>query len=447
MRAYLRRHRRVVVPLASVLVAAGAVLFILSMLVFAGPSRVLQILAAGLIAGGGVALHTLSAEPDSRRARRREDFDTLLAVFFTFGSLGPLIMMVIGGQSATLPSGLLAVVVSGLIAVGWASAFTFRAVWLIPVVVAAQVVLPSKIFEYAGEAGLLNDPLDLPVRTRLGLLATLSISCVVVGFVLVARLAGRIERGRARAEAELATAAEIHRQLVPDFTRELHGWSVAGRAIPSETMGGDLLAVFERPDGFDAVVADVTGHGVRAGVVMALVKGVFAAELTRDVPLHDAADAINRAVCALTDDGTFVTAALLRVHPGGRVELVNAGHPPVFCLRAGAPTARGESTGLPLGVMPGETYACRGFDLAPGDRLVAYSDGITEAMDQSGGMLGVDAVGRAVEPLRDPAPDALFDLARAHAGGEGPADDQTVLELRRVTPDQASPDQASPVGG
>ena len=416
-------------PAAYALLCVAIVLFLLTMLVIAGPTQPYQIAGEALLAIGAIWLIQLSSV-STPRAASGESVLAMLTVFFTFATLGPLIIMVFGGDEAGIVSGLVAAGVSGLISAGWAGAFAFRALWLLPLVVAFQIFVPERLFAWLDGLGALDNFGDLELRVRKGVLAKVSVICVEIGNAIFLRLVGGVERGRARAEAQLATAAAIHGQIVPEIDAERGGAHVVGRSEPSSTMGGDFIDLIDHGDGrFDFVLGDVSGHGVRAGVLMALAKGATRAVLDGANAVEEAAARLNDTLCDATDDGTFVTAVLMRLEEqAGRLVLsvVNAGHPPP--VRLGAHAGRLEPGQLPLGVMRGERYEAQRVELSPGEVLVIHSDGIPEAGADIGRVLGLAAVDRACARIGGSDAralvDGLFALARAHAS---PDDDMSVL--------------------
>ncbi|MEL6328946.1 MAG: PP2C family protein-serine/threonine phosphatase [Planctomycetota bacterium] len=415
------------------LVVAAVILFTGATFLLAASDRPLAIVAVAAIAGVGVALILLSLPRSRGVASRSGQISDLLSVFFTFGALGPLIMMTLTSGTANFLIGLIGVAVSGGIATLWATAFIFRVYWLIPVAVIATAFGPPPVFEAAWHVGLAENFWGLSERLRIGILGLESVFSLVIGYALMVRFIVRVEREAARSQAELETASRIHAQLVPRIDQDPGPWRVRAISLPSSVMGGDLVDLIERADGgADLVLADVTGHGVRAGVVMALVKGVVAAELAHDAPLARAADRINRALTRLLDDGTFATAVVARLPADATdpIEILVAGHPPPVIKRAESaeiPDGRIAAHGLPWGVSAGETYATTSVTLAPGDALALYSDGLSEAAPPDGPMLGLAGVERAVAQAPDAPglPETLLEAASTHASGTI-ADDRSV---------------------
>ncbi|MEO0632287.1 MAG: PP2C family protein-serine/threonine phosphatase, partial [Planctomycetota bacterium] len=176
-----------------------------------------------------------------------------------------------------------------------------------------------------------------------------------------------------------------------------------GRAVglseASNSMGGDLIDVVDHGASADVILADVSGHGVRAGVVMAMLKTAFRGAATGDRSPGDVAAAVNEAMVALTAEDVFATAWLLRMTTDGCVECVGCGHPPVFRIGRDGATSQIASESMPLGVV-GETdfESCR-IELGPGERLVLFSDGLTEARFPNGEMIGIEGLERLIRGI------------------------------------------------
>jgi len=207
-------------------------------------------------------------------------------------------------------------------------------------------------------------------------------------------------------------------------------------------VGGDFYDVVVRDDGSVAVlIGDVCGRGVDAAALTGMARHTLAALLQEKVP---PARALGRLNARLRLDGSwrFVTAAvgLLRATVDGvAVEWTSAGHPPPLVLRHGAAARPGRGGGVLLGVLAQPRFGRSRLRLAPGDTLVAYTDGLTESRDTGGRMFEDAELWAVLHRLRDAPVDLLVDeLSRASAGfGTTGADDIAVLAVRAKEPDDA----------
>jgi serine phosphatase RsbU (regulator of sigma subunit) len=230
-------------------------------------------------------------------------------------------------------------------------------------------------------------------------------------------------------------AGQIHRTLAPAIDARAGEFDFCGDSNPSGVMGGDLLDLVARGEGWLCYLADVSGHGVAAGVVMGVVKSAARTWLATGV--RDGGDgmlpSLNRVLLALLPPENYVTFAALRSLPGGTLRFAAAGHPPLLHFHAadGAVT-RHEMENFPLGLFPAVDFAAGQFTCAPGDTLALFTDGLTDVFDGHGrefGLEGLEAALAAAGRLPLPqARDAIVAAARAF----GPqSDDQTLLLLRR----------------
>lgn len=359
-----------------------------------------------------------------------------LGIALMFGSMGPMI-----GLLQTPASGWAMAVVlmalAGALATGWAFMFQRRGWWFL-------LLVPLILFPIFGIPPIMRLIWEWPVM-RLGhgmseiarrvVLLVMAMSGVSLGFTLIVRYIARVERAGARARAELGLAAQIHASLVPAVDVAWGRVRVVGTSEASGAMGGDLIDVIAAEDRLDVFLADVSGHGVRAGVVMGMLKAMLRTAMREGGDPSSHMATVNGVLADLTEPSMFATAVWVRLERGDGVvrgSVVVAGHPPVLRLdaRGGAwGQIGGES--LPLGVLAGETFVATPVELGDGDALVLYTDGLTEAADGRGRQLGIDGlaglVGRV--PLADPER-ARAELLRAVRAGRRSEDDQTLVVVR-----------------
>lgn len=245
-----------------------------------------------------------------------------------------------------------------------------------------------------------------------------------------------------RAEAlqrELDLAARIQRSLFPRGPYAIAGFDIFGRCEPAAWVGGDSFEIAPRPGGgLWAAVLDVSGHGISAALLMASTRAALKALIGSDDRPSEVAAALNALVQSEAGDtGMFLTGALARVDADGSARFCSLGHPPALVRRSGGSLQRFGEGGPPAGVVEGVAYAEDVTRLLPGDALLLFTDGLTEADGGSGefGDAGVAASFQR-EPERG-AEQAAQDLFRAvydHLRGQTVRDDVTVLVVcREVT--------------
>lgn len=347
------------------------------------------------------------------------------AVFCIFAPLMTLFTAPLGAGWSPLPVAFWSAVSGGL-AIAWAWCFTHGRPRYLAIVVPAQI--GAIVWMGSGWPSL------LAIRTPgPSLYAFFVIASVVLGYVaFIWFIQGEGARAL-RLQTEMRLAQRIHDHLVPAISARLGAFEIEGRSFASGAMGGDLIDCVERDGGAHLCLADVSGHGVRAGVLMAALKAAYRAALRDDPSPSDAARAISDVLDQLREPDMFATLAAVRLD-GGRASCALAGHLPLIVVRAATGEAqRIDNHSLPAGIDPDDDIPDQPIQLAPGDLLALYSDGLTEAVTPSGAQLGIDAlqaiiIAHARRPLAD-AVDAILDDVSARTTSD---DDQTLLLIRRT---------------
>ncbi len=220
-------------------------------------------------------------------------------------------------------------------------------------------------------------------------------------------------------------AAQIQRRLLPQAAPQIDGYELAGACLPAQDVAGDLYDWVASDGAIDITVADVMGKGVGAALVMAVVRTALRSSPPTVGPaarVQKAADSVS-----LGDDGLFVTLFHARLDTGsGRLRYVDAGHGYCAIRRASGELVHLSSRSLPLGVRDDEVYYEGTAELAPGDSLIMYSDGLVERDERT-----ADLSDFAHE--LDESPDAAESVRRLMNWMHGRAtDDVTVVVLRRL---------------
>jgi hypothetical protein len=233
-------------------------------------------------------------------------------------------------------------------------------------------------------------------------------------------------------EDELSAAHDVQRRLMPTERGSLMGWRWRLHSEPGRFVAGDIVAAGEGPDGPWAFLGDVAGKGAAAGMLMASVQAHLASDLARGCPLVEAIGRVNDYVRKHRAGSEFATLFAVKLAADGtHAEVVDAGHGLVARAGTGRP---GEQLhcegGPPLGVAD-FPYERSIVQLAPGDRLVLFSDGVNEQRSAAGEELGIE---RALATLQSGADveldvESMIGTLRAHAAGVPFADDVSVIGL------------------
>ena len=263
---------------------------------------------------------------------------------------------------------------------------------------------------------------------------------LAIGFVLVNLLVLLEVADRLSLKNDLEVAREIQLAMLPQRTHAIRGIEAAGRTRPANTVGGDCYDILRLPDGrLLLMLGDVSGKGSPAALLMALAIAMLRTLAAEDLPLVGLMERLNRLVYEQTPGSRFITMFVAAIEPATwTLTYINAGQtPPLLRRRTGAiePLTTG---GIALGMFDRATYEAAELTLGPGDLLVAYSDGVTEAESPAGVPFDEAGLRYLLETHHD---DGLDDLGEAivaavvaHADSARLADDLTVLAARRLPP-------------
>jgi serine phosphatase RsbU (regulator of sigma subunit) len=367
----------------------------------------------------------VSMPPRSRTA-------LFLTVFCLFGSFGFLNDIMSGGRHSALH-----IIFDATFSGGWAALFVaalarysgnpWRLVLLWTVVGTALSLVLARSFADLPAVELAARP----VRLNIDGMATMT--AVVIGYASFAALLRREGTRFLRVRTEMDLARDIHRSLAPALRGEAGAFGYEGAAYPSGDVGGDLVDVFPNAtaDRWVAYIADVSGHGIQSGVVMAMVKSAARMAMRRRSSLEDAFDELNAVLLPLMRPNMFVTAAAVASGREGFRMLV-AGHLPILHYHAASGEVTEETvSNLPLGFFADRAYAARDLSCAGGDLLALITDGLVEVFDAEDHELGLGAVKAVLKRTGSLPLDHVLGAIREEALRYGAqVDDQSALLLR-----------------
>ncbi len=247
-----------------------------------------------------------------------------------------------------------------------------------------------------------------------------------------------IEKGRI--ERELQLARQVQTSLLPIELPVAAGWEFASRWEPAYEVAGDFYDLRERgEDEICTVIADVSDKGLGASFFMALTRTILRASVLPEISLADGISQANRLVSADSTQGMFVTLFYGVLSPAnGRFTYVNAGHnPPLYYRSRDKQLIRLTRTGMALGVEEDAPYEQKDITLEPGDFVVLYTDGLTEAFDKNYSQFGEDRLEALImQNQASPAAeivDRVVEAVREFSDRATPSDDLTLLVFRRLS--------------
>lgn len=353
-------------------------------------------------------------------------------VFCLFAPFGFLVDVIDAGRHTARHLAFL-VLFSGIMAVGYFVAGSRRWLWALVGLGAVQVVVTY------GTLPLFPAPPPLAevaaLRGRLVLDGLGIITFIIASYHLLMAFIGSEGVRQVRMGTELALAGEIHDTLVPPVALQGDFFEVRGRAVPASNVGGDLVDAVATGGGVTVYVADVSGHGVPAGTLMAGLKSAARMRLLAPASIGELLADLNTVLLEIKRPNMFATAACVRLAAPDEVTYALAGHLPVLHLHAATRRVERLTRGeMALGILTGQTYPESRVQVEGGDVLALVTDGLTEVEDRHGRELGLEGIEAILRADGDGSLDDLLQAILAAARAHGPQrDDQTVM-LVRISP-------------
>jgi serine phosphatase RsbU (regulator of sigma subunit) len=306
---------------------------------------------------------------------------------------------------------------------------------------------------FGSALAILVNPLVVFYQMRYALMVVTvnGVIALVVGLVTYTyeQMRRQIEseaRARGRLEHEMNVARDIQMELLPKTFPNIPGVDMYAFTVPARHVGGDCYDVINIGDGRVAfTIGDVSGKGTPAAILMANVMAAVRALSESGVPSGKLIERVNRLVHSYTEDSVYITFCycVLDVRTR-RLTYVNAGHYPPCILRANGDREYMERGGLVIGIMPGTEYEEGTVTLAPGDDLVLYTDGITEARNPDDEMFGEERLEEVLLENRSGSAreieEMVYTRIKDFTAGAAQSDDLTmvVVKVKGETADDGS---------
>jgi serine phosphatase RsbU (regulator of sigma subunit) len=281
---------------------------------------------------------------------------------------------------------------------------------------------------------------NLGVELGIYLTAALALDSIRAGRERDRRLYEQLALVKGALDREVRAVGDLQREMLPPALPQVRGYEWQVYYTTSTQAGGDYYDFFALPDGrIGFLLGDASGHGPQAAVLMAMMRVLLHTTDEALSPPDRVLARLGHQLAQTVPAGRFATACFGVLDPSsGRIEFSLAGHPPPLLLRGtdGALEELPMLGGPPLGLFPERVFAAGSVQMRPGDTLVAYTDGVTESMSPTRALFGE---GRLRETLQGGGALPLMELRQrlvarldAHAAGTAPADDVTLLMLRRT---------------
>jgi serine phosphatase RsbU (regulator of sigma subunit) len=360
----------------------------------------------------------------------------LLAVFFTFATIGFLSSILSAGQRP-LAIGFGWALVTGGTSICYVLVFARKPI-LFLVVIAFQMLVN---IGYTKIGAIVIEHRWLPItpeQTALSILVVSAIVSLVIGYVCFLAFIEREGKQAVRIQAELSMAHSIQQTLVPRLELTAAGCEIFGISVPSDKVGGDVVDVVVLPDGSAAAyVADVAGHGLQAGILMGMLKTAARTRLLDDAAPAALFASINRVIPDVKEAHMYATCAAFRIPVCGggslrELEYAVAGHPPILRIGDSGDVADYLfDEQLPLGLFLSAEYRSQTVNCRRGDLLVIATDGVLEVENASGEEFGAARLEALIrtDKRRDLPTLAAKILESVKLFGKQ-TDDQTLLLIR-----------------
>jgi sigma-B regulation protein RsbU (phosphoserine phosphatase) len=245
------------------------------------------------------------------------------------------------------------------------------------------------------------------------------------------------EQALLRMQEEMRLAHKIQAGLLPHEAPKIPGYDIAGKSIPATLVGGDYFDFIEiGDDKWGICLGDVSGKGMPAALLMAHLQATLRSQILQGLSAGECLARSNNLILRSTDPDRFAT-LFYGVLDTAKHTLCysNAGHNPPFLVRSGNEPVRLETGGTVLGSFETCSYMEASAVLRPGDVILIYSDGISEAADESGVQFGEERIAALVTANPDDSSEDLLvriiEAAQNHSRVTSPADDMTVVVVKR----------------
>ena len=251
----------------------------------------------------------------------------------------------------------------------------------------------------------------------------------------------QVERKLRQREASLIAARRIMDHLLPAGPLETRELSIRGACYPADHASGDYFNFFPLADGsIIVVIADVSGHGIEAALLVTVIHGCLRACTGLSLGLEETIKRLNAVLFDETEGDSFCTMCLVRIDPRSRsVDYINAGHPAALLLdRSGNSRTYLESLTVPLGILPTAEFPIAGpLTLEAGDLVLLYTDGVIEARGADQSQFGLDRLHAAVREQLDSPLEVILDHVhrkiREFRGTEELHDDETIVLIKAMS--------------
>jgi serine phosphatase RsbU (regulator of sigma subunit) len=273
-----------------------------------------------------------------------------------------------------------------------------------------------------------------------GRVCELAASCQVMGEIALQKALDHEEQIRQhRVNEQLLVARDIQRHYLPSSLPGHPDLSIAGRSLPALFVGGDYFDALEMENGeILALIADVSGKGIQGAIRMAGLRAILHSLPWENLTPGEALERLNQYLNRDAMAGQFITACCVSFcHKGASFKLATAGHDPAILIGGGGTVTELECPGgLPLGIRPDQSYPVSEIPWQTGDKLLLYTDGITDTRNDKRDQFGIERVTANFIGSGDRSPEQdlehLFATLEGFRGKAPWADDLTMMTFKHL---------------
>ena len=235
-----------------------------------------------------------------------------------------------------------------------------------------------------------------------------------------------------RLSTEMDLAAEMHKVLVPAIEFNDERFDIYGKSNPASKIGGDLIDLYKTNDQLTAYIADVSGHGMNAGLLMGMFKSAIYSKLGGDITLTKLINETNKTLHKLKKPNMFITGSMIRFYPDSSIEYLTAGHLPVLYFNKEANKVEHLLIKqIPLTVKEDFDFTSKLIKYTAGDIFVLLTDGIIEVMDAKGEQFGLERIEKILIDNCNEIPKRVFELIMKEINKFGKQkDDQSAIIIK-----------------
>jgi serine phosphatase RsbU (regulator of sigma subunit) len=352
-----------------------------------------------------------------------------LAAIFIVSSLF-LLMQVLKSDDSPLWIALLKVVYStGIFAVIFINIWKKpRLLYVLPIVLGVLFIVGTDVIDTIPYDSITREMINQKNK----ICTICAIFTVYTGFLLFSIFIKKEGTAKVKLETEMEMAKKIHDILVPPVSMKTGNIEIQGRSVPIAEMGGDIIDTIVKENETTCIIADVSGHGISAGIVMGTFKSIIHTVSREEISLASMFTRANSVLYELKSKGMFVTAAAIRFLSHSEAEFSVAGHLPIlhFQKRSGK-INRLNLKQIALGIRPNFNFVSQNICFESGDLFAMVTDGLTETANNQEHLLGIHPLEECIKLDMDKPlagiDNAVFDLAHNHGTAH---DDQTILLIR-----------------